>query len=495
MTPIAPEWHNYRLEERHAPWKLLLPISKTSPILAINLRGSELASLARSWGVVHFYGSPLSEIEWANKQSLSLGHNYSFVEVDNPNSLRFGYPAIAINIDVRLHITQEKIFRMLEPGGTAVWIGKRNQIPSAAELAREGYKDIRRFSFLPPSSRKIMLPLNDGRMTKQCLKMICPINLKNKLAVKMGHVAISIGAHDFLSANQVITGFKQGRLLDGEYFIDWINDHVQQPAAWMSIYAGWSKLVCQLFDNQFHVTGFAKFADTAAGRKGIERESSVIRMLSILPAMKDSMPKIQLLREWQGHTIQIQTTEGLTSRKCTKKLTLAHLDFLQKLSSIDRCEMFLEQWPTWTKIREWVDESASFSPTNMHKLREELKRTERALASVKIPFHRVHGDFAPWHALDGRNGIVVVDWEQSESSGLPFFDAANYLLSQTTNLKEKPFDIEFLNPCLAIALSKRSALNSLCRNLNVSQDIARLAVLYCYIMSKSPVLRDHIWDN
>ena len=61
-------WHSYQLKDRHAPWKVFLPISKKKPILVLGLFGSDLASLGRSWELVHVYKSEESDIKWANKQ-------------------------------------------------------------------------------------------------------------------------------------------------------------------------------------------------------------------------------------------------------------------------------------------------------------------------------------------------------------------------------------------------------------------------------------------
>jgi len=492
MISIVNDWHKYSLEERHAPWKLFLPVTTPSQILAINLNGSCLASLGRTWSEVHYYGTSTSEIEWASDHARSLGQIYQFNNVGHLSSVRSHYQAIAVNSDNNDGFDLNTIYRLLEPGGAVVWVGRRNRLPSRSELLLNKYENIRRYALLPPITGKLMVPLDNATSTKVGLNLFYPRGWKNRTLLKIGRVVTSVGGQGLISSNQVIIARKPGNMTSKEYFLDSIGNLIGQPVADATVYTGWTKLICQLFDSQSHVIGFAKIADTVHGRRALERENRVLKTLQGVPELINSIPRVLYIGEWNGHAVQIQTPVGSVQRKSSSKLTRTHLNFLATLRSLDHKEATLDQWPWWPKIWSWVHDNNNIPFREAEALRVAIERSKNVLKNKRILFHRVHGDFSPWNIFIDNDCLLVTDWEQSVSFGFPFFDIAYFILQQDYHARNREFDIKSLTTKSIRELDSYINFKPFVDLLQIDADIAELAIILAYIVLKYPLLRDRL---
>ena len=472
-------WHTYRLEERHAPWKVLLPIAANGPVLAVGLEGNGLAGLARSWETVFVHRCRENELQWAAEQGKSLGQDYRFERIGKVESKTPGYSAIAISTNFPGAIDPGVAFRLLEPGGAALWVGSFRYMPSVTNLVQSGYHQIRRYAILPPGTGKIIVPLGDGKLTQAGLNLYRPLRWYNQGAVKIGKLVADLPCRNLLGYKQVLLARKPGRLAANAYLLDWLG---QKMGFWLgdvvSIYTGWTKLVLQLYDSDGRVVGLAKLADIAIGRYGIEQESVALQRLNKVAEFQEIIPRVLTGGEWGGHTIQVQTAVDLNDKKHSTKLTLPHREFLLSLSRLDQSEGSLDKWPHWAKIWRWAHEVRCSSQKEAEALRVAVERCGDNLGKGKIEFHRVHGDFTPWQTLLGPKGLTVLDWEESEELGLPLMDAIHFVMMRDAVLYHRAPAIDQILNGSPFALDTSDEFTSLANLLHIPSDIARLVILF-----------------
>jgi hypothetical protein len=471
-------WHTYRLEERHAPWKVLLPIAANGPVLAVGLEGNGLAGLARSWKTVFVHRCRENELQWAAEQGKSLGQDYRFESLGKVEAKTPGYSAIAVGANFPGAIDPGVAFRLLEPGGSALWVGSFRSLPSVKELVQSGYQQIRRYAILPPGTGKIIVPLGDGRLTQAGLDLYRPLRWYNQGAVKIGKLIASLPCRGLLGYKQVLLARKPGRLAANAYLLDWLGQRMGCGLEDVSIFTGWTKLVLQLYDSDGRVVGLAKLADIALGQYGIEQESLTLQRLEAVAEFQDIIPRILTVGEWGGHTVQVQTAVDLSDKKYSTEISPAHREFLLALSRLDQSEGSLDKWPHWAEIWRWAHEVRCSSPKEAETLRVAVERCADNLGKGKIEFHRVHGDFTPWQALLGPKGLTVFDWEESEELGLPLMDAVHFVMTRDAVLYHRAPSIAQILNGSPFALDTSDEFTSLVNLLHIPADIEKLAIIY-----------------
>ena len=423
------KWHSYRLEERNVPWKIFLPITRESNILGLGMKGADLASLGRSWKLVDTYECDYDDIEWAKDFGRSLSQEYQFTSLSRLPNLESMYSAIAVNCEPKKYIGSSLVLKLLKPGGSVAWIGSRRNTPSYSSLEKQGYLDIRPYAFLPPGVGKILVPLRWHKSTLTGLTFYNPGKWSNRLMQRMAKVLTQLRQQKLLGVKQVIVARKPGSIKDKSYFLKQLSSFVGCPVADATIYSGWRNVTLQLLDDRNTVVGIAKVADTILGAYGIEKEAESLRSLGNKMDIRDYIPKIIATGKWHEHSFQIQEAVKQGHKGFTNRFTEDHEKFLFRLSRIDASEMPLEKWSRWNEINRWANDKRFFSSEAERKLIADLvEHCRNKFRKKKICFHRVHGDFVPWNIIYQRNGIKVIDWQDSEPLGLPLYDMIYFIL-------------------------------------------------------------------
>lgn len=487
------KWHAYTRSERHAGWKVFLPISANASIFTVGLKGSDLASLGRTWKKIYVYKSTEKDLEWANEQAKSLGHQYHFEEVESLGPITSGYDAIAINGKFTHIMDPEKAYRLLYEGGTVIWFGPSWLLPSEKSLHRQGYCNIRKYAILPPTNERVIVPLSHTKLTHAGLTFYAPPGWRNGLSSRIAHLATSIHFHEWLSWNKLVLANKPGESTGQDYLLDVLSDQLGIPIIDMAIYIGWTKLVLQLLSNDCNVVGIAKIADINLGRSRIERETASLRHLEGVAELKGVVPRIMTIGKWGGHTVQVQTwARSSNVVRHTKELTQAHINFFVILSELPSRTMYLKDWPQWPLLRQWVSEGIPAPKLEAEAIRQLLTECADNLTKQKIRFHRIHGDFTPWNAYLGSNGLIVVDWEESDPCGLPLFDAAYFILNRDNDFTDSKLTIKQLILPSTTYFDNRGELKALGSLLNISEEVTRFAAIYAYILARYPSVREQL---
>jgi aminoglycoside phosphotransferase (APT) family kinase protein len=161
-----------------------------------------------------------------------------------------------------------------------------------------------------------------------------------------------------------------------------------------------------------------KVAMSDRGKESLLREAVTLKKLS--DTKVQSVPRFLAIEEDGRRTWQTVVGGRLTSRK----LTMAHIDYLLQLPTSESSTTLNEQQEL---LRISVEKN--FSLFENHR-----KIIDYAIAAVHggvIPLVLVHGDFAPWNLklqLDGK--IAAIDWEEADWFGLPLWDLCHFFLIQ-----------------------------------------------------------------
>lgn len=481
---ISAGWYKYGRNERHASWKLLLPVSEKEPVLAVGLKGRDLASLGRSWSLVHAYKCSDREIEWAIKQAQCLGDKgqLKVKVVTSLDRLAEGYSAIAVDSESGVSCAPDVVFRLLEPGGTALWVGRHRDVPSRSSLDRQGYDRVRSYAMMPPGDQTAAIPISQRESTFAALELFMPGTLRGRLLLRIGCLLAIAGYQKILGVKRIIAGSKQGTLKSSEYLQDWISNCMVGSVADFAIYTGWERLVVQLLDDNKRVLGIMKISETRRGSVANEHEARVLQQLHNIPDLRSMVPQIMMIGTWQGKSVQVQSGSNIGRRRYTVRLTPMHIRFLQGLSYLGRSEMYLEEWPRWRDIQQWAHNGRFASTAEAKQLRTALKHCYSSLKGFKIPFHRVHGDFNPWNVLVGPEQIMVVDWEESQADGLPLSDLVRFGVARQIAHTGKRLSVQhFLSP-EGLLEPISSELEALRKSLSLPAEIVQLAAIHeCWV--------------
>ncbi len=437
-------WCDYGRSERHAPWKILLPLSEGAEVLAVGLKGKALSSLGRSWKTVHAYKCCDKEVRWAREQAEALGEDDRIKIIADLGKSNERYSAIAINGKYGLEFKPNFFHGLLVSGGMVIWVGNSKDVPSASDLYKNGYDGVRSYGLMPPKSQTSLIPISSRGSTSAALDLLMPGTSKGRIMIKVSRLAAKFGCQKRLASNRVVIGQKQGRLNEGEYLQNWIGKQIGGLITELAVYVGWERLVVQLLDDKNKVCGILKFAETSRGKTANEHEEKILNRLQATSELDGLVPRILHRGTWQGKSFHVQSAADFGPRKYSARLTPFHIGFLKVLSQLDRSEIYLNEWPRWQEIKDWINNSEFTSNKDSEDLKKALSRCEKSLNGLKIPFHRVHGDFNPWNIIVGSGRIMVVDWEESQPSGLPYSDLLRFITAKKAARNNKQPSIQYI---------------------------------------------------
>jgi hypothetical protein len=474
-TIACNKWHAYKREERHAPWKFFLPIIGQEPILAVGLDGTCLASLARSWNTVHVHCRQDGDIKWALEHGESLGQIYQFEKLDNLTSTGPKYSAIAVNTDVLKACNPAMVSDLLQPGGCAVWIGTSWNIHRMFGSLKKEFQSVRTYASLPPGAAKILVPLSTSRSALAGLRLFIPVRWRNRFLLQVALATSISGFQKLLGVKQVVVTKKAGQCPESMYLLSWLGELLGCRVWEAAVYSGWRNLTLQLLDSHSKVLCVAKIADNPFGSLATRREINALTRLGTISRIRNYIPKLIATGQWHDHSVEIQEAIGADCRiRSNHTMSTEHIAFLKALAGIDQCEMTIQEWPRWNEIRRWAHEGRLPSEKVRPSILAMINLCSEQFHKTKLPFHRVHGDFTPWHALILKDGLKVIDWEDSEV-GLPFNDMVHFLMQGRENV---PIESLLHEPLSYLRLSAEQ-LNFI-KTVRYHNHILRIAVL-CHI--------------
>lgn len=470
------DWKDYPLPERIAPWKVFLPVDSDSSVLAVGLEGKDLASLARSYRDIDVYQCADSHIAWARQQGQSLTHDYRFNRVEQIDFIKAKYSAVAVKADVHRQNLQ-MFWDLLKPGGAVAWVGRPHDLHSAAQVRRQGFHEVRRYTFL---TDLVLVPVGDQRFTSAGFQLTRTIKLASRILKMAYRLLLYLRCQNLVGKPQVMIARKPGS--DLLTLRDWLGKLLRQPAAEFSLRSGWDRLLVQVLGVDGKVLGYAKVAETPKGENANAKEFRILRKFNQSADLSVMVPKVLANGSLQGHKVLVNPEEGFGPVKFSKDITPAHITFLATLARTARRDLTLSEWPVWREICLWVQQGPINPVSKTEVFRAAIKHCQETFEGQRIPFHLIHGDFSYWNILLGEKGILVVDWEHSEPVGPPFSDLLRFAVSCMPLTAKPPFHYEqfLLDPVATLNIEAEfKALQNL---LKFQANIVNLAALFeCWL--------------
>lgn len=429
-------------EERNTAWKLFLPVAPERSVLALGLDCPGLVSLGRSWRNVHVVNSSGDELARVRDMAEAAGLCTRYDIACAGNRPPCGYHAIAA-VGCAGTAGSEMIWRLLAPGGAAVWAGHRADFPPTPSLVAYGYGPVRRYAVIPPATGKVIVPVSCRAAALTGLGFYVPLRARGRIASMAGRLASIAGCQGYLSPNQLVTAVRPGALPDGQYLTGFLSERLGLRVADVAMYPGSSssdrrRVTLLAMDGTGGGVAVAKVADTLGGMAVNNKEAAVLDMLKQDGSIGHAVPGIIHKGDWQGHSVMVQEYVRPAGCRNLSGLTPAHTCFLDALSRLDRREAGLRDWPGWRRIQSWSKSDGMNTSGDADAVRKILKECKELVGLSRLTLHRIHGDFSPWNMFLDGGRLVVFDWEFSEPSGLPFYDLVHFVMRKRQYIDNKP---------------------------------------------------------
>ena len=389
-----------RPDERAVSWKVLLPISRDSRVLALDMNEGEISGLSRTFRQV---------------DTLPDGSKYDVLVFGKLKSE---------SQSVDMYLSQ------LTSKGVVVAVGSSK---IRDKLCQSRWQCVAEYSCLPSSQPRIFLPIVSTRVRNCGLDFHSPGSLQGKVRIwcAKGLSFFGITAH---LRYKTVAFFTTDRQIHGDGSLkDWISQRIGWTVKEMVIYAGSEsharKITALGLSSDCLKKIVVRIADSDLGNAAIKRESAALHVLSETP-LADSVPLLVAEGEYGPYSIQLQSCLPKARGQC-RSLSDAHLEFLSALSRINRVNVSIYKTVEWDIVRQ--ASVTSYDGT----LPEPIKYVASGLLNIGIgentvECHMTHGDFVPWNIIRRNDSIYVYDWEDFSLVGFPFFDVFHFIYRQAS---------------------------------------------------------------
>jgi hypothetical protein len=420
-------------DERSVSWKVLLPQEPSSKVLAIGLDAGGLLGLVRTWKKVDYIpnleepDSSFADLcgDMAGRvsqvpPSSNIEGKYDLVIV-NPHLLKRGSVA---------NLKQPS--RLLSGSGVLVCLPSRDSGSQRKVLHSVNLPFVSRYAALPKVQPRIYFPISSHEFRSRGLSFHTPgrhgIRLLLRAARWLSHAGLK-----FPYARGGLIFASSGPLTRRGGLVHWLSKQLGCHIDDLVVYAGSDrkhrKITALTLDLQPGTEFVVKIADTEAGAQAIRREVDALYSINSGP-LRVHIPKL-LVEEgtWNNYLIQVQAFVAGNPWRQVKDLTDAHIDFLTKLSYVNRHKVPFTSSALWHKLKQEIaNGNVDSLPRPISKSIDTIMKSD--LVAAEVPCHRTHGDFTSWN-IRFHNGILyAIDWEDSEPEGLPFTDIACFLYSK-----------------------------------------------------------------
>jgi hypothetical protein len=387
-------------DEHAVSWKVLLPISQESRVLALGMSDGELRGLART-----------------------------FRHVDTSPNVR-GYATIVLGDEASEPQTAGGYFSHMTSNGVLVAVGSS----MVYDVVRQsGWRCVAEYACLPSSQPRIFIPLASKRVRNSGLDFHSPGSLRRKawLWGAKGLSSIGITAH---LRNKTVAFFTAGSQMDGEGSLKhWISRRTGWSVDEMVVYAGSEsparKITALGLSSDCCRQIVARIGDTDLAAAAIRQEAAALHVLAHSP-LAGSVPALIAEGEYGPYVIQLQSCLPKVRGQC-RTLSNAHIGFLSALSRINRTSVPIHRTAAWhIFIKVATSPEAGKLPEAIRHIASRLANDDTANRIVEC--HMIHGDFAPWNIICQDGSILAYDWEESNPVGFPFHDVFHFIYRQAS---------------------------------------------------------------
>jgi uncharacterized protein YggU (UPF0235/DUF167 family) len=381
-----------KIDERSVSWKALLPVSTENRVLAIGLTQEELNGVSRSYHLI-------------DKRPRKPKYEIALVGKNIKDSGLINICLSCLSDSAVMVVCSDNVNRAI----------KNSNLTHCGAYAA-----------LPLNHPRLFIPLTSRKSIKAGLGFYSPGSLRNKAFLLFAKVLNTAGIVKHLRGNTINIWVK-GKTSNEQLIKYWLSEKMGWPVGEIVIYTGADsvkrKITILAISSDYKNKIIAKIADTSTAVAAIKQESSALSRLS-QSSLANLVPSLIIEDNFGPYFIQIQTALPKQTMQHAF-LSNTHLDFLIKLSQINRHSLPINNTSEWRCINQTLD-----YPLPMHNILSKLKRYN--FSDKKIDCHMVHGDFVPWNIIYKKDSILVYDWEDSIPLGLPFHDAFHFIYRQAS---------------------------------------------------------------
>ncbi len=393
--------NKFLIDERRSSWKVLLPVSPDSKVLALGLDEDVLSGLFRSFRTV-------------DTQPV-LGKMYDAVVLDC-----LSIPSSPF-LKFRSCIDGKTIILCLHPDPTIT-----------DHLTSYGYSYFSQYAGLPAGTPRIYFPLATRRLRAKGLSFHRPGSRKAKIALLAAKSLSGLGIKRHLMGNSMRIFSSCEDMFFAGSLASWVSKKIGYKISDLVVYAGSES-------ERRKITGLAvaetcgkdvvvKIADSPGGAEAITQESAALKALASTP-LAVQVPELLFEGEWNGYAVQGQSAFSAGSSLQDACLSDAHFMFLAELASIDRKFLPFRQTRVFNVLdRSLKTISPDFLPPVVANVWSDFSKKNSD--DWKVLCHRTHGDFAPWNIRKQQGKLFVYDWEDSLEEGVAVTDGLHFVFRQ-----------------------------------------------------------------
>jgi len=403
-----------KLDERCVSWKVLLPVGLETRILAIELDNGGLAGLSRSYRKVDIK---------------PVGHSQYDVVVIGDKSDNNSYDPYDLVSTVK-------------PDGIVV---NTSQKCFTKELNDAGFRHSRHYAVLTPGIRRLFIPLGSRELRARGLAFHSPGSFKTRIGLAITKTLSCLGVQAHLMKHTISLYARSEKRFEDMGLVRWLSEQLGYPVIDLVIFAGESprrKITALAVAAKRNNDVVVKIADTELGAQAIKQESNALHVVAA-SSLAGQAPKVIAEGQCGSYCVQLQEEVVGSTRKQIARLTKSHLEFLSKLSTIDRKIMPIKETRTWRNIKALAEATSSKTlPRHIHIALQKVLSDESA--GVPVVCHRTHGDFAPWNIKVNNGKLFAYDWEDSLSDGLALTDIFHFLYRQASLVGPRPGPVRLI---------------------------------------------------
>jgi thymidylate kinase len=287
----------------------------------------------------------------------------------------------------------------------------------------------------------LYLPLNDGRcylipdkgkISTHSLKIYHTQNIKATLVKTILSILLKIGV-----VQQFIKKVPINNLNTINSFIHYFNSVFGYNDLIISVSLGTPgnhrKPVIQIMESTGNILGYAKIGWNNETVELVKNETHVLELLSH-NQLSFQVPELIHKDDWNGNYVCIQSPANQKAGSASQKPIPIYIKAIEEIAEMNITFNIISETQFWNSIIKRKDNiQNSYYRYVIERGIDFIVNNNR---DQKIPFHRNHGDFAPWNALISNNQLFLYDWEYSQEYAPAFYDIFHFIL-QTEYLLKK----------------------------------------------------------
>lgn len=166
----------------------------------------------------------------------------------------------------------------------------------------------------------------------------------------------------------------------------------------------------------------------------VTNEANTLRYLGEQNITAFDIPTVIHAGEWAGNHILVQSAPSLRGQPFSHTLMPEHLTVARTLANLGACEQALADSNWWSEFTTRVEQVTNYYYRSI--LDHCTQQVTDKAGNTVIPFHRCHGDFAPWNILTSGGRLYIFDWENSQPQAPPAWDLIRFQVQVLCLLKK-----------------------------------------------------------